>query len=251
MASVTFSFTDEVAVVTGAASGIGRAVAKGFVKAGAKVALIDRDQKELAAAGREFGANAIPLRCDVTDVNEVSQAFEEIRKRLGDVSILVNSAGMSARIPAEQYGLADFDRLMTLNVRALFSLMQLCAKDWIARNRHGAIVNLASIFGIIADPLSAPYAASKGAVIQLTRTCAVEWAEHGIRVNAVAPGYTYTAMTSKTLESSAGKKILTQVPMQRAATVEEIANAVLFLASPAATFVTGHTLVVDGGRTAI
>jgi len=187
----------------------------------------------------------------VTDVNEVSQAFEEIRKRLGDVSILVNSAGMSARIPAEQYGLADFDRLMTLNVRALFSLMQLCAKDWIARNRHGAIVNLASIFGIIADPLSAPYAASKGAVIQLTRTCAVEWAEHGIRVNAVAPGYTYTAMTSKTLESSAGKKILTQVPMQRAATVEEIANAVLFLASPAATFVTGHTLVVDVGRTAI
>jgi NAD(P)-dependent dehydrogenase (short-subunit alcohol dehydrogenase family) len=138
---------------------------------------------------------------------------------------------------------------MTLNVRALFSAMQICAREWIATKHNGSIVNIASIFGMIADPLSAPYAASKGAVIQLTKTCAMEWARHGIRVNAVAPGYTHTAMTAKTLESEAGKKILGQVPMKRAATVEEIANAVLFLASDAARFVTGQTLVVNGGRT--
>ncbi len=207
MASVEYSFAGDVVLVTGAASGIGKAVAKGFAKSGARVALVDRDQKGLAVASREFGASALALRCDVTDVNEVAQAFEEIRSKLGMVSILVNSAGMSARIPAEEYGLEDFDRLMSLNVRALFSLMQKCAKDWIARHRQGTIVNLASIFGMIADPLSAPYAASKGAVIQLTKTCAVEWAERGIRVNAVAPGYTYTAMTSKTLDSKMGKKI--------------------------------------------
>jgi NAD(P)-dependent dehydrogenase (short-subunit alcohol dehydrogenase family) len=251
MADVRYSFEGDVAVVTGAARGIGMAAACAFLKGGAKVALLDRDAEELKQGREKLSGESTAYECDVTDLQTVYKALDDVRAHLGEPTILVNSAGMSARVPAEEYKLEDFDRLMTLNVRALFALMQTFAAERIAKKRGGAIVNLASIFGMIADPLSAPYAASKGAVIQLTKTCAVEWARHGIRVNAVAPGYTYTAMTAKTLDSEEGKRILEQVPMKRAATVEEIANAVLFLASPASSFITGQTLVVDGGRTAL
>ncbi len=251
MADVQYSFAGEVVVVTGAARGIGMATACAFLKAGAKVALLDRDAEELKQGREKLCGESTAYACDINDMQTVAKALDDIREHLGEPTILVNSAGMSARVPAEEYKLEDFDRLMTLNVRALFSMMQTFAADWIAKKRQGSIVNLASIFGMIADPLSAPYAASKGAVIQLTKTCSVEWARHGLRVNAVAPGYTYTSMTAKTLDSEEGKRILDQVPMKRAAAVEEIANAVLFLASPAASFITGHTLVVDGGRTAL
>jgi NAD(P)-dependent dehydrogenase (short-subunit alcohol dehydrogenase family) len=251
MGEARFSFENEVVVITGGVSGIGRAAVAKFVKARAKVAIVDRDSTGLRACESEFGDRCLALKCDVTDNDELITTMDEILRGLGAVGVLVNSAGMSARMAAQEYPLGDMDRLMSLNVRALFSAMQICARSWIGSGRPGVIVNLASIFGLIADPLSAPYAASKGAVIQLTKTCAVEWAPYGIRVNAVAPGYTYTNMTAATLESEAGKNILEQVPMKRAARVDEIADAILFLASSSSSFITGHTLVVDGGRTAV
>ena len=233
------SFQNKICVVTGGAAGIGKATAELFRARGAKVAIIDR---------RAYGGG---YTADITDAASLKSAFDAICNDLGPPDVWVNNAGVSARIPAEEYPLDEAEKMFRLNVTATLHGMQLCADAWMKAKRGGAIVNLASVFGMLADPLSAPYAASKGAVIQLTRTCAVEWAEKGIRVNAVAPGYTRTKMTAHTLDSAAGKKILERVPMRRAARTEEIAAAIAFLASDEASFITGHVLVVDGGYTAL
>jgi NAD(P)-dependent dehydrogenase (short-subunit alcohol dehydrogenase family) len=233
-------FSGKHVLITGANRGIGAAIAQAFLTAGATISNIDR----------EPASNLTTFSADLTDVDATGRAFEAAVQKSGAPHILVNNAGISERIPAEDYPLENFRRIAATNVWAPFHLMQRCARAWIAAKHPGTIVNIASVYGMVADPLSAPYSASKGALIQLTRTCAVEWAPHGIRVNAVAPGYTRTEMTSKTLDSPAGKQILAKVPLGRAATPEEIAGAVLFLASPAASFITGHILVVDGGYTA-
>jgi len=229
----------KVCVVTGGASGIGKATAALFTARGAHVAVIDHKPQE--------GAHA----ADITDAAALRAAFDAIVHQEGIPDIWVNNAGISARIPAEQYPLEQAEAMLRLNVMAVLHGMQLCAQAWMAAGRGGSIINVASVFGMVADPLSAPYAASKGAVIQLTRTYAVEWGEKGIRVNAVAPGYTRTEMTAHTLDSSAGREILARVPMKRAARPEEIAAAIVFLASDEASFITGHVLTVDGGYTAV
>ncbi|MEE2829196.1 MAG: SDR family oxidoreductase, partial [Myxococcota bacterium] len=139
-----------------------------------------------------------------------------------------------------------------LNVTAVFRGMREAAARWIAAERSGCIINLASFAGMVADPLSAPYAATKGAVVQLTRTCAVEWAQHGIRVNAIGPGYVRTEMTSATLDTpEAGAVIRAKTALGRAARTDEIAGAAVYLASAASSYVTGHILMVDGGWTAM
>jgi NAD(P)-dependent dehydrogenase (short-subunit alcohol dehydrogenase family) len=233
------SLRNKICVITGGAAGIGKASAELFRERGAKVAVIDRR------------AQVGDYATDITDPKALQSAFAAICKEIGVPDVWVSNAGMSARIPAEEYPLNEAEKLFRLNVSATLQGMQLCANAWMKTGRGGAIVNLASVFGMVADPLSAPYAASKGAVIQLTRTCAVEWAEKGIRVNAVAPGYTRTEMTAHTLDSAAGQRILERVPMRRAARPEEIACAIAFLASDDAAFITGHVLVVDGGYTAL
>jgi 2-deoxy-D-gluconate 3-dehydrogenase len=230
-------FSGKRVLITGASRGIGAAIAQAFLAAGASVINIDRDS---AAYLKTFTA-------DLSDADETERAFQQAADTQGTPDILVNNAGISERIPAEEYPLANFRKVAAINVWAPFHLMQLCARGWIAAKHSGCVVNIASVYGLVADPLSAPYSASKGALVQLTRTCAVEWAPHGIRVNAVAPGYTRTEMTATTLDSPAGKQILAKVPMGRAALPEEIAGAVLFLSSPAAAFITGHILAVDGG----
>jgi NAD(P)-dependent dehydrogenase (short-subunit alcohol dehydrogenase family) len=233
------SLEGRICVITGGASGIGRATAELFVAKRARVAVIDHKSR------------AGDYQADIADPDALRRVFTAICNEVGLPDVWVNNAGVSARIPAEKYPLEDAERLFTLNVSAVLHGMQLCAHAWMAAGRGGAIVNLASVFGMVADPLSAPYAASKGAVIQLTRTAAVEWAEKKIRVNAVAPGYTRTEMTAQTLDSIDGQKILERVPMKRAARPEEIAEAIVFLASDAASFITGHVLVADGGYTAL
>lgn len=233
------NFQNKICVITGGGAGIGKATAELFRTRGARVVVIDRR------------ADAGGFVADITDPASLRSVFDAIANEVGMPDVWVNNAGVSARIPAEAYPLEEAEKMFRLNVSAVLHGMQLCANVWMKANRGGAIVNLASVFGLVADPLSAPYAASKGAVIQLTRTCAVEWAQKGIRVNAVAPGYTRTEMTAHTLDSPAGRQILERVPMRRAARPEEIANAIAYLASDEASFITGHTLVVDGGYTAL
>lgn len=245
-----FDLTGRTVLVTGGARGIGLATGEACAAWGAHAALADvnTDAADAAAAGlRAKGLNASAHRCDVTNSANVDALIASTKP-----DVVVNNAGVSARIPSEDYPDGDLERMLALNVSGVFYVMRAAAKAWIDTGRPGRIINLASFAGLVADPLSAPYAASKGAVVQLTRTCAVEWARHDILVNAIAPGYVRTEMTSHTLDQpEAGAVIRAKTALGRAADVTEIAGAAVFLASAASSYVTGAILSVDGGWTAM
>ncbi|MEZ4655291.1 MAG: glucose 1-dehydrogenase [Candidatus Eisenbacteria bacterium] len=250
-----FSLDGDVAIVTGGGRGIGLAIARGLGQAGARVVLADIDEvraQEAAEGLRSQGLEASGVATDVTSTPQIAALCTDTERRYGSIDILVNNAGITARIPAENYPDEDLERMIALNVEGVFRGMREVARRWIATGREGRILNLASFAGLVADPMSAPYAASKGAVVQLTRTCAVEWARHGIRVNAIAPGYVRTEMTAHTLDDPAvGAEIRRRTPLGRPALPEEMAGAAVFLCSRASSYVTGHILAVDGGWTAV
>jgi NAD(P)-dependent dehydrogenase (short-subunit alcohol dehydrogenase family) len=249
-----FNLSGQVVLVTGGARGIGLAIAEGCAAWGAKIALADVDDNRGAAAAAQLqksGATSRYFHCDVTRSEEVETLLDSVEREMGSLDVVVNNAGVSARIPAEQYPDAALDSMIDLNLKGVFYMMRGVASRWIKAGRAGSIVNLASFAGLVADPLSAPYAATKGAVVQLTRTCAVEWARYGIRVNAIAPGYVRTDMTAKTLDTpEASAVIKAKTALGRAATPQEIAGAAIFLSAAASSYVTGHILSVDGGWTA-
>ncbi len=249
-----FDLSEEVALVTGGARGIGLAIAEALATYGATVVLADISAggEAVAEALAALGLDVHFVAADVTHSAAVETLLDGVIAAHGRLDILVNNAGISARIPAEDYPDADLDRMIDLNLKGVFYLMRGAAKRWIASDTAGRIINLASFAGMVADPLSAPYAATKGAVVQLTRTCAVEWAAHGIRVNAIGPGYVRTEMTAHTLDMpEAGAAIRAKTALGRPASPDEIAGAAVFLASAASSYVTGHILMVDGGWTAL
>jgi NAD(P)-dependent dehydrogenase (short-subunit alcohol dehydrogenase family) len=239
-----------VAVVTGGSRGIGAAIARAFVDAGGCVVLVGRDhgalgrvREELHAAG---GAASVEV-ADVTALPEVDQLFESVGREFGRLDILVNAAGGTRRGPAIEMTEADWDAVQIVNLKAAFLCSQRAAR--IMRSAgSGAIINVASLNSTIGNAWAASYAASKGGIAQLTKSLALEWADLGIRVNAIGPGFIDTEMTAPLLKDDARReRILSHIPMARFGTSDEVGGLAVYLASDASSYVTGQVMYADGG----
>ncbi|WP_191061170.1 SDR family NAD(P)-dependent oxidoreductase [Geminicoccus harenae] len=238
-----FRLDGQGAVVTGGASGIGLASARLLAAAGAVVTVLDRQ-----VPAESLGEGITALACDVADAAAVARTFAGIAGRQG-IDILVNCAGIAIRQPAVELDLADWDKVVSVNMTGSFTCAREAARHMIAAGKGGAVVNIASIMGLSGGIYpNVSYQTTKGAVVNMTRALAIEWVPHRIRVNAVAPTYVRTPFIQALLaQDEVMRKIEERTPLGRIAEPEEVASAVLYLASPAAAMVTGHTLPVDGG----
>jgi len=249
-----FDLNGQVALVTGAARGLGRAISLALANAGAEVALGLRDRNtgsDLVNEIEAMGRRALPLQMDMAHMDQISSAVEEAVGHFGRLDILVNNAGVAPGNPAEEFTEEDFDYTMAVNVKGTFFASQAAGRVMI-RQKHGRIINMSSQAGFVALPTESVYCTSKAAIVHLTKCLAVEWGGHNITVNAIAPTFIFTPGTEEALAD----------PKFRADTIERIAalhrigdpmevtGAVVFLASPAASLITGHTILIDGGWTA-
>jgi 2-deoxy-D-gluconate 3-dehydrogenase len=247
-ASDWFDLSDRVAVVTGARRGIGRGLALGLAQAGADVVAVARTApEELAAEIERLGRRCVPIAADFAYPAQVDRVIPEAARALGRVDILVNNAGTGARGPAVDVTPHDWHRVLQVNLHAVFALSQQAARDMLPRGR-GKIINIASLMSFQGGILIAAYTASKGAVAQLTKLLANEWAPAGINVNAIAPGYIETDLTRPLRDDAVrNPAILARIPAGRWGRPDDLAGAVVFLASRASDYVHGHVLAVDGG----
>ena len=239
-----------VAIVTGAGSGLGRATALALASAGASVAVTDIDGVAAATVSDEIGEErAASFAMDITDENQVESVMTEIVEQFAKIDILINNAGIGARVASVDMTSETWNRVVDINLSGQFTCARIAAR-YMLEMGSGSIVSVSSIMGLTGGGKfpNAAYHATKGAIVNLTRSLAVEWAPRGVRVNAVAPTYVTTNLTRKMLEDDATREyILANTPMHRLAEPEEVAAAILFLASDAASMITGHTLPVDGG----
>jgi NAD(P)-dependent dehydrogenase (short-subunit alcohol dehydrogenase family) len=250
MSYSTLELNGKVAVVIGGTSGIGRAIAHGLAEAGADVVPTSRRMEQVEAAATEIeerGRRTLRLASDVSERSSLQHVLDESVRAFGKVDILVNCAGRTKRGPTLDFTEEDWDAIIETNLTGTLRACQVFGRHMLERG-YGRIINIASLSTFVALHEVAAYAASKAAVASLTKSLAVEWSERGVNVNAIAPGVFRTALNRKLLdETERGREFLLRTPMKRFGRVEELAGAAVFLASDAASFVTGEVLVVDGG----
>ncbi|MGH8699896.1 MAG: SDR family NAD(P)-dependent oxidoreductase [Burkholderiales bacterium] len=246
--------TKPTAFVTGASQGIGAAIALALARDGFDVAVSSTRPEKLADVVAEIGAagaRALPVALDVLSLESIEQAMAQVVSACGHLDVLVNNAGVPLKKPAVEVTPAEWERVLDVNLKGTFFMSQQMGRHLVRSGRQGCIVSIASTHGLVALAQRSPYGIAKAAIIHMTRMLAIEWAEHGIRVNAVAPGRVDTPSRAGSLaEPGYRDAALGRVPLRRFGTSEEVAAAVCYLASPAAAYVTGQTLVLDGGLTA-
>lgn len=245
-------FTDRIALVTGAASGIGLATAQRFATEGATVLLVDRDTVKLKAAHDELGGVHDAITLDVTDEQGWIALAERVKSRFGKLDILVNNAGFGRFHPIAETSLEEWRSVISVNLDSIF-LATKHMMPLLAASGHGAIVNMSSIRGIVAASGTGPYCAAKGGVRMFTKVTALECAEagNGVRANSIHPGHIRTPLSAPAYaDLDTAKKLLADVPVGRPGEPDEIADAILFLASEESRYMTGAELVIDGGTTA-
>jgi NAD(P)-dependent dehydrogenase (short-subunit alcohol dehydrogenase family) len=247
----SFDLANQVALVTGASSGIGRHLAELLAIAGAKVALAARRVDRLAEAAREIeaaGGQCLPIACDVTRSDSVAAAVALVEDTLGALTILVNNAGVVVAKPVLQHTEEEWDYVVDTNLKGAWLMAREFAQHLVDRQRPGRIVNIASVLGVRTIARVPSYTAAKAGLIHLTRVLAMELARHGILVNAIAPGYVETDFNRDFLRSDAGKKLEERIPLRRVGRPDDLDGAMLLLASPAGAYITGAVIAVDGGH---
>ncbi|MCZ6675867.1 MAG: glucose 1-dehydrogenase [Candidatus Poribacteria bacterium] len=252
-AQISFDLTDRCAIITGASRGLGRHFALTLARAGAQVVLAARGMDRLQAIVKEieaFNGRAIAVGVDVSNGADVRECVKTAEKEIGPINVLVNNAGIAVAKPLLEQEEDDWDRVLDTNLKGAWLMAQEVARHMVRVGQGGSIINIASVLGFRGTSQLPGYCASKAGMINLTRAMAVELARHGIRVNAIAPGYVETDMNRRFFSTEAGQRLIQRIPQRRLGQVEDLDGVLLLLASDASNYMTGSVISIDGGQSA-